>query len=260
MRARGFLRYWLYGSIGSFPYFGVRVHFPRRCLAFRAVCEQGIFEADNVRLLQNLCRPRSHVLDVGANLGLMAIPILASVSDVRVISYEPSPNSLPWLKQTIVECGFGSRWEVVEKALGVETGITKFSISHVRHGLFDGLKHTGRAPEKDQIDVELTTLDAEWQRMDNPPVSVIKIDVEGGEFAVLRGAIECIKHTRPFVMFEWNRQNVTSYGTKPDELLEFAQALQYSLHAVPSLVPIRNCIEFELHQTRTESFLLVPDK
>ena len=52
------LKYWLCGKCpgfaGTFPYYGTQVYFPKDSISFRAVCEQGIFEADNVRLLQNL--------------------------------------------------------------------------------------------------------------------------------------------------------------------------------------------------------------
>src|SRR5207302_6765911 len=99
------LKRWLYGSCpgfaGSFPYFGTNVYFPKGSLCFRAACEQGIFEAENVRLLQGICRPGSHMFDVGANLGLMALPVLRHVAGCKVVSFEPSPNTLPWLERTI---------------------------------------------------------------------------------------------------------------------------------------------------------------
>src|SRR5262249_56487266 len=115
MTLRQWIKYHVYNWIGSFPYFGVRVHFPRHSAAFRAACEQGIFESENVRMLQTICRPDSYMFDVGAHLGLMAIPILAAISNSRIVSFEPSPNSAPWLKQTIATAGFGDRWTLIDK-------------------------------------------------------------------------------------------------------------------------------------------------
>src|SRR5437667_387294 len=104
------LKYWFYGSFpgvaGSFPYYGTRVRFPKGSLGFRAACEQGIFEADNIRFLQTLVKPNTTYFDVGANIGLMAIPILRACPNCSVVSFDPSPNSLPYLKRTISESPF----------------------------------------------------------------------------------------------------------------------------------------------------------
>src|SRR5689334_6078554 len=97
MNARKFIKYWLYNSFpglsGRFPYFGTHVHFPKDALVFRAVCDQGIFEADIVQRMVKLAQPDSMVFDVGANLGLMSVPVLEKCQTCRVVSFEPSPSS-----------------------------------------------------------------------------------------------------------------------------------------------------------------------
>jgi hypothetical protein len=91
MTLRQTIKYWLYGRCpgfaGSFPYFGTRVYFPPGSKSFLAACEQGIFEADNVRLLQGLVRPGSYFFDVGTNIGLMSAPVLHTAPDVRIVSF-----------------------------------------------------------------------------------------------------------------------------------------------------------------------------
>jgi FkbM family methyltransferase len=260
MTFRKRLKYGLYSIFGSFPYFGVRVYFPRGSRSFRATCEQGIFEAGNVRVLQDLCREGSYLFDVGAHLGLMAIPLLATVRGVCVISYEPSPNALPWLKETVREARLGERWQLVEKAVGAASSVSHFSISDVADGLFDGLRHTLRVPQKDQVPVDVTTLDDEWRRLGFPSVSMIKIDVEGAELGVLRGARNCLEKCRPFVLLEWNRTNLAAYGVTSGELLEFAHASTYGLYSVPSMIRIRTAAELRLQQSVGESFLLAPEE
>src|ERR1041384_3306601 len=104
------------GFAGSFPYFGVKVFFPPRSLSFYAACEQGIFEHANVRVLEHFVRPDTVVFDVGANIGLMAIPLLQHCSSCKVISFEPSPNVLGSLRKTVQGSPFGDRWRLIEKA------------------------------------------------------------------------------------------------------------------------------------------------
>jgi FkbM family methyltransferase len=193
------------------------------------------------------------MFDVGANLGLMAIPVLTTVPDCSVVSFEPSPNSLPSLRRTIASARFGDRWQLVESAVGARPHTAEFSLSRPDDGLYDGLKSTGRVAEAAKVTVVVTTLDATWKALGCPPVKAIKVDVEGAELDVIHGATECLKETRPILLIEWNATNLAAYGTKPA-----VQEIGYGLYALPSIVPVRDASELALHMIGTESFLLVP--
>jgi len=264
MTARQAIKYWLYGSCpgfaGSFRYFGIRIYFPKRALLFRAACEQGVFEADNVRLLQGLVRPGSYFFDVGANIGLMSVPVLYCVRDVRAVSFEPSPNTLPHLRRTIEQSSLGDRWTLIPKAVGMETGQVTFSVANPENGAYDGLRNTRRVEEATQATVEVTTLDHEWERLGRPQVSAIKIDVEGGELAVLQGALDLLKQCRPFVLLEWNKTNLKPYDVTPRALSDFAHANDFLILALPHLNPVATAAELEVQLLQTESFLLIPAK
>jgi FkbM family methyltransferase len=256
------LKRWLYGSCpgfaGSFPYFGSRIYFPKGSLAFHAACEQGIFEADNVHLLQEVVRPGTWFFDVGANIGLMSVPVLHHVPDVSVLSFEPSPNTILSLQRTIAESPHAARWKLVPKAVGDSEGSVVFHLGSPENGLFDGIKSTNRVPCARAIEVELTTIDAEWKRLGSPGISAIKCDVEGAELLVLRGAVECLRKNRPTVLIEWNDRNLKAYGCPAIALLEFAQAEGFSIFALPTLVEIHSARGLSLHMIQTESFLLSP--
>jgi FkbM family methyltransferase len=255
---RQWAKYHLYNRRGVFPYFGYRVYFPKGSSAFRAVCEQGIFEAPNVRILQRLYRTGAYMFDVGANLGLMALPVLSSAGESRVVSFEPSPNTVPFLRRTIADSGLGDRWRLVEKAVACTPGNARFSLSAKTEGLYDGLRHTHRTPEARQVEVEVTSLDEEWMSRGCPPVSMIKIDVEGGELDVLRGARECLSRERPHILLEWSDLNLRAYDIPRDALFPFAREYCYVLYALPEMVPITTARDLSLQAIRTESFLMVP--
>ncbi len=248
------------GISGSFRYFNHRVYFPHRSAAFLAACDQGIFEAANVALLQQLCRSDTYLFDVGANIGLMAIPVLRAVPECKVVSFEPSPNSLPFLRRTRSTSPFRDRWSVVAKAVSDHTGSAEFSVAGRRFGLFDGLKATHRVPEARRVGVQITTVDAEWATLGKPKVSVIKIDVEGGELAVLNGATECIATCLPSIRTEWNRQNLAAYDCPAELIIPFASQFGYRIYSMPNGIAASDEIELELQMLRTESFLLIPDR
>lgn len=258
MRVRAWAKYRIYGRTGTFPYWGVRVHFPKRSSAFRLACEQGTFEAQNVHVLQCLCPPGGLLFDIGSNLGLMAVPILSSVPNSTVVSFEPSPNTLPWLRATVAGSQYGERWQLVEKAVGSKPGNADFSVSIPTEGLYDGLVHTHRAAESRLAKVEVTTVDLEWRRLGCPAIAAIKIDVEGGELDVLRGARQCLAEVHPFVLLEWCTLNLKAYEIPPDALFYFACEHGYNLYSLPAMVPVLKPSDLVLHAMVTESFLMAP--
>lgn len=246
-------------SMRAFPYFGTRVYFPRNSFVFQIACEHGIYEWENVKLLQALVEPDSLVFDVGANIGLMAVPLLAGDRTIRVRSLEPSPNSLPYLQRTAQGSSFGDRWNVVGKAVGNKSGTVEFCIANAEMGAFDGMRDTGRTGSNGKVQVPMTTIDEEWEALGSPRVSVIKIDVEGAERMAMEGGARCIARHRPALMVEWNASNLAAFECDPGWILEFARLHHYSLLCVPSLAPVTTENALKAHMALSESFCLLAD-
>ena len=82
---------------------------------------------------------------------------------------------------------FKDRWTVVPRALSDAPGRAEFCVASMALSMFDGLRDTHRVPVARSVTVEVSTLDAEWERLGRPPVSVVKCDVEGNELAILDG-------------------------------------------------------------------------
>ena len=94
------------------PYYGARVYFPKGSYIFHMLCEQGIYEGENIKVINSLVDPGTTYIDVGANIGLMAVPVLNN-QDCSVISFEPSPNVLTFLERTASESQYRNRWKVI---------------------------------------------------------------------------------------------------------------------------------------------------
>ncbi len=256
------LKRWLYGSCpgfaGAFPYFGTRIHFPRRSIVFDAACAQGIYEPANLKAMQVLARDRSWVLDIGANIGLMSVPVLAARPGVSVISFEASPGTVQYLFKTREGCAFRKRWEIVPKAVGSAAGTASFHVGAPEAGAYDGLQPTGRAAAESVVEVAVTTVDIEWEQRGCPDVSVIKIDVEGAEYDVLQGAKACIAQCRPAMVVEWGPRNIWAYGRTMDDLLSVAAQIGYRVWALPHLAEVRDPVALQVHASVTESYLMFP--
>jgi FkbM family methyltransferase len=253
---------WLYGRCpgfkGVFPYWGERIHFPQGSVAFELACAQGIYEHENLKILQAAVRPDSWYFDIGANIGLMSAPLLSTEPSLQVVSIEASPRTAGCLSKTIAESGNRGRWKLISKALGHSEGEIEFHTSPESHSVFDGIKDTGRAPSGRVIKVPLTTLDAIWMEFGRPDVCLVKIDVEGGEGDVLRGGLACLEETRPTVLLEWNRQNLAAYGCPPERLLDLANQARFDVLNVPGLAPVSTPSNLRLQTGVSETFLLVP--
>jgi FkbM family methyltransferase len=262
MRLRGKIKHFVHSTIpgkrGWFPYFGCRVYFPDKSLIFAMSCDQGIYEEDLVKMLLAAVEENSVMFDLGANIGLMAIPVLQSGRGIRVCSFEPSPNTLPYLRRTQASSPWADRWEIIPKAAGSAAGEAVFSVATADVGALDGFKDTARAGPMTQVKVPVATLDEEWIRLGKPRVSVIKIDIEGAETMALAGATQILHSERPLVFLEWNASNLAAYDVAPSRLLDIAAEFDCDILAVPGLAKAATTVELRLHMAVTETFLLLP--
>jgi FkbM family methyltransferase len=261
MNVRRTLKYWLYnycpGVAGRFPYYGTRVHFPPGAMLFGAICQQGSFEPEIIDRLVRLARPHATVVDVGANIGLMAIPVLSSRPTCRVVSFEPSPSSLPFLQRTARESTYRDRWVVIGKGLSHRCGEMDFVVGRPEDGPYEGFKSEDRIAGARVVKVPVSTLDEEWHQLCEPDVSVVKIDVEGAEGFVLQGGMELFSACHPVVIIEWHEPYLQRFGTSADQLLSFARNSGYRIYTVPGGVPVDEEQTLHVQMMSCSNFLLL---
>jgi FkbM family methyltransferase len=139
------------------------------------------------------------MLDVGAAAGWMSKTMLRASPESRVIAFEPFPGNHRFIDRNL---GDESRARIVKKAVANHNRPTKFHVSSViTNGTgtwegMDGYSSVGLLiPDSDPragdaITVETCKLDD----LVSEPVGFLKIDVQGGEFAVLDGARNVFNH------------------------------------------------------------------
>ncbi|MDB6139800.1 MAG: hypothetical protein JWO94_2872, partial [Verrucomicrobiaceae bacterium] len=150
------------------------------------------------------------------------------------------------------------RWAIIPKAVGAQAGTAVFNIATTAKGALDGFENTARAGPMNQVTVEVTTLDDEWRRLGSPPLSVMKMDIEGAETLALGGATALLTQARPVLFLEWNATNLAAYGVPVTHLLDLAAQHRYQVLAVPHLVPVESDAQMRLHMAATETFVLLP--
>jgi FkbM family methyltransferase len=246
---------------GVFSYYRQQVFFPENSLIFkRTMAEGGIYELDNLKVIHSFLKPDTTLFDVGANIGMMAIPLLWNEPTIHVVSIEASPNSLNYLKKTHAASTLNNRWTIIDKAVSDKPGIVDFHLSPSSMGALDGLKNTNRIEVVDVVKVDCTTLDIIWAGLDKPAVSFIKIDIEGADLLALKGGIECINFCRPVILIEWNQTNIVPFGLTNYDLMKFVGDMNYELYYLPETKRITSLVEFNIlcKKQFIENYLLIP--
>jgi FkbM family methyltransferase len=262
MSLRGLTKKLLFGSLpalrGRFTYYSHTVHFPSGSHIFERACAEGIYEQDIINLILSLVEPGTHYFDVGANIGLLSVPVLASRPRVKVVSIEASPATLPFLYKTHASAVRREDWTIIGAAIAAEIGEAEFWSGGGARGAFDGLRDTGRGGPKHSVRVPVRTLDDIWHECGCPSVSVIKIDIEGGEYLALQGAKEVISCTKPVLFVEWTDKNLRAHGVESHDLLHLCAEMDYAVHLVPGLARIDTKLMLCMAMAQTEAFVLVP--
>ncbi len=158
----------------------------------------------------------SNCIDIGCHKGEIMEIILRMAPNGNHTAFEPIPELHEGLRRK-----FGNQIIVLPYALGDENGMSTFN--HVKNAeAYSGLrqrKYDTQHPEINIIEVEVRKLDD----VINPSTKIdfIKLDVEGGEFAVLKGARRILKENKPTVVFECGIGASEYYGTIPASLFQY---------------------------------------
>ncbi|MFA5861954.1 MAG: FkbM family methyltransferase [Candidatus Thermoplasmatota archaeon] len=166
--------------------------------------------------------------DVGANIGLYAIP--ASRRASRVIAFEPAPANADALAANAV-LNKRTNIELRRVAVGETEGTMAFFVSSGGAGtqvnsLVQGVVSTyGRDPAR--IDIHVVTLDG--LLADLPPPDVVKIDVEGAEGPVLRGAQTLLRRHAPILHVELHPGAMEQFGDSEAAIREMLESADYAV-------------------------------
>lgn len=149
-----------------------------------ARCRQLSWNPEEYDAFRAIVTPGSTVLDVGANVGAYTLLFAQWAGPAgRVIAFEPAPASIAGLRRQLRLNGLTGRVEVVQAAVSGSVGTASFACDGA-----SGANALGPAPDAARtITVPTTTIDAFCAERAVRP-DMIKIDVEGAELDVLRGA------------------------------------------------------------------------
>jgi FkbM family methyltransferase len=215
-------------------YRGFELHYSRGTSLIEGIRDGRPYEPEITRSITPALRvPGGGLfLDIGANIGLITLNVLADVPAARVVAFEPGAHQAGLLAATVAANRLEDRVAVRRCALSDREGTAQFAVHRSRHASGDGFLDTHRAGRTRTVEVPVTTLDRWWADAGRPRVHAMKIDTEGAELWVLQGAAALLDACRPLVAFELNARNLSVYPHDARDVLRFFTQRGYAVRSV----------------------------
>ena len=203
-------------------------------------------------------------IDVGANYGLYTYNFSKAVGDKGfVYAFEPVPYTFRTLTR-ITKLFRLKNVKLIDKGCSDNKGKIKFSIPLQKNGtICAGLAFIDMDEKKRIIRLskgnhsEIITIESEIIKIDDlefKNVSFIKVDVEGADLLVLKGAINTIKKFRPIIMIEIEDRYIESYNIKRKDINSFFIELNYQTHYYSS----SKLVKCDTYSTKSNNFIFIP--
>jgi FkbM family methyltransferase len=193
------------------------------------------FERQELDFVLGMLQPGMTFVDVGANVGLFSIPAAKKVQNGVVFAFEPCGWTYQRLVGNVRLNGLANL-RTVHSALGDRTGEAILQINAAGK---DGLNTIGRPTHGDsevvgKESVPIARLDDFLQQHSVSHVDVMKMDVEGAELFVFRGAAELLsKSDAPLCLYESSFLS-KGFDYHPVESMWLLQKYGYSLFVLDS--------------------------
>jgi FkbM family methyltransferase len=194
----------------------------------------GRYDDTTLSLLESYLTPGSVVIDVGANVGFYTVRLgraLKRLGGGTLHAFEPVPGNAARLAQNIAANDLGAIVQLHETALGSRDGRVAFVLENEHESTTGNAAMIGASGASSfsyDIEVDLTTLDGFAERVALTACTLLKLDVEGAELEVLRGATATIARFRPVILAEYNERWAQTFGWNREAYALFARDHAYA--------------------------------
>jgi FkbM family methyltransferase len=183
------------------------------------------------QIIRQSLKNNSNCIDVGCHKGEILDTILEYAPNGNHHAFEPIPSFFDEL-----HLKYSDKVKVYPFALANEAGTAMFN--YVKNApAYSGLQKRDYAvssPEIEKIHVEVQRLDELIPQ--NLKIDFLKIDVEGAEFGVIKGAKRLLTEDRPLILFECGLGASNHYGTQPQDIFDFLSDIGYKIYLLKDFV------------------------
>ena len=193
---------------------------------------RGAYEPHTISIILSRLNRDGTYVDVGSNIGAIALPVATLRPGARVICVEADPDIAAILRRNVTE-NARANIEIVECLAGRESAESvKFYRAPVHKF---GMGSIGSHFDGQIIELRQQALDDVFDDLNVMSINVLKIDVEGAELGTLRGLERHLKNKpRPTVVFEfadWAEAKI--HQQSPGDAQAYLLSLGYRLFTLP---------------------------
>ena len=227
---------------------------------------QGVWEPSITNYFLKHIKPDCHCLDVGANFGYFTCLMAKLAWQGKVIGVEPDSHMHRLVEDNIYSNWFTKTAGAICAAVSDAPGYVKLYKFITRSGntgmssLFsqEVILKGGEIPE--QFNAECITLDSLLEQMNNR-VDFIKIDVEGAEPLVIKGAKKLIElNSKVNIVMEWSPEQMRSAGQNVPEFCSILNSLGLQSHTINEYGEVTPISSSELSSLGYQSGILFKRK
>jgi FkbM family methyltransferase len=202
----------------------------------------GAFEVATMRAYQRIVRPGDIVLDIGANIGAHTLHLAHAVgADGKVWAVEPTHYAIGKLRANValnpelaarIAC---CQAMLVDQADGYQVPSLHASWPLTGEADLHEL-HGGRLMSTENA--RALTLDSFVSEFGIKRVDFVKVDIDGHECSMLRGAHATLTSLRPVILIELSPHQLDETGGSLEELVDLLAAAGYALQSLSSRAPL----------------------
>lgn len=191
----------------------------------------GRYDAARLGRLSSFLTRGDTVVDVGAHIGFYTVPLasrLRALGGGTVWALEPLPANAARLRENVAANDLTATVNVLELAVGAEA---REAALRLEPGAPTGNAAIVADASDGDVQIAVTRLDDAVRGEDLERCTLVKIDTEGSELDVLRGAPGLLRDRRPVLVLELNPYWMSERGWSLDDLRSLLTEHRYELYA-----------------------------
>jgi len=186
-----------------------------------------IFEMDCIKIFYNLIKNTNkscNIVDIGAQTGSYTL-ISKFLTNCNFYSFEPYIETYNILNKNL-KINNINNVKTYNIALSDKKDTAELSLCKSHNGLHTLGNNVLRFNDIEKINVNTDTIDNLFYEQ-NIPVDFIKIDTEGYEYYILKGALKTINKYKPIILLEWYTDNMKQCNVTEDMLNKLLDDINY---------------------------------
>jgi FkbM family methyltransferase len=210
---------------------GIHMKLDARDLVPRHILANHVYEPRTTKTIEDQLPPGGTFIDVGAHIGFHSLKAARKVGPTgKVVSVEPNPDTLIQLRDNIHRSVAASQVVVQPVACADKESTLELFAANVANTGMSSLSQSTAEMEGSgsrMFKIPARPLDTLLAELKIDRVDAIKIDVEGAEMLVLKGARATLERFHPFIVMEMKEDQLKAMHTSTAELAQFLSSLGY---------------------------------